>query len=74
MDYLMYKALVNKQVPHTINRDEAKELEIDINYLNEAYTIFKQIIENDGIKTVEEYNDKVAIHYTFEDFLYVVIK
>ena len=70
MDYLMYKALVNKPIPHTINRDKAKEIIIDINYLNEAYTIFKQIIENDKIKTIEEYNDKVAIHYTFNDFIF----
>lgn len=68
MDFLMYKGLLHKQIPLTIKRNMEKELKIDIKNLNQAFDMFKEVIKN--IKTIEEYDDKVAIHYTFKEFIY----
>lgn len=68
IDEYLYKALRHKEVPVFIKRDEKTENEIDFKYLTDAYDLIKEVILNNNFKNIDEYDNKVGIHYSLYDF------
>lgn len=78
IDKLLYKALKHKRIPVYINRNKLKEDEQNYKYLDEAYPLIKEVIEKNNFKTLEEYDEKVSIHYElfrfFGRYSYIMIE
>lgn len=68
IDKLLYKALKCKAIPLFIKRDKKAEEIIEYNALNEAFLLIKEIINNNNIKTIDEYDKKVSIHFSLYEF------
>ena len=64
IDKLLYQALKKKNIPLFIERNREKEREINYKYLDEAYPLIKEIIKKKKIKTIEDYDEKVSIHFS----------
>ena len=68
IDKLLYKALKRKNIPLFIERNIAKEKDIDFTYLDEAYPLIKGIVKNKKIKSIDEYDESVSIHFSLYSF------
>lgn len=68
IDELLYKVLRHKEIPLFIKRDEKAENEIDFKYLTDAYELIKEVILNNNFKDIDEYDNKVSIHYSLYNF------
>lgn len=68
-DKSLYKVLKHNRVPIHIVRDYAKESEMKLTYLEEAFTKIKEIEEKEKFKTIDAYDKKVSIHYSLNYFL-----
>ncbi len=68
IDKLLYKAIKRKSIPMFVERRKDKEDDIDYNYLNEAYSLIKNLVEAKGFKTIDEYDNKVSIHTSLYNF------
>lgn len=64
IDKLIYKAVKPKEIPIFITRDLNKENDMDYNYLDKAYPKIKEVIAKYNMKTIEEYDLKVSIHFS----------
>ena len=53
-----------------IKRNMAKENEINYSYLDKAYSLIKKVIEKEQFKTIDEYDERVSIHFS----LYIFFK
>lgn len=69
IDKLLYKALKYKSVPRIIKRDMKAESMIEYNALNEAYSLIKEVLNNNKFNSIEEYDKEVSIHYSLYKFL-----
>ena len=68
IDKLLYNALKEKSIPMFINRDFLKEHKHDLAYLDEAYPLIKEIVKNRKIKSIDEYDNKISIHFSLYTF------
>ena len=69
IDQKIYAVLKHKSVPMWVDRNYTEETRRNIENMNEALELIKQKCEKDNIKTVEEYNRKIGIHYTLSDVI-----
>ena len=68
IDKLLYNVLKHKAIPMFINRDYLKENRINIDYLKEAFDKIKVVVKNNSFKTINDYDEKVSIHYSLYQF------
>ncbi len=68
IDTLMYKALKEKHIPMYIKRDILKEHKNDFANLDKAYQLIKELVQKRNIKTIDEYDEKVSIHFSLYSF------
>ena len=68
LDKILYKALKKINIPYFIERDMNKENKINLEYLEEAYSIIKKVINKNRFKTIEEYDKEVAVHFSLYEF------
>lgn len=69
IDEKLYRVLKHKQVPITVERNYGEETRRNEKDMNEAIELIKAKCEKDNINTMEEFDDQIAIHYTFEDII-----
>ncbi len=68
IDKLIYNALKKKNVPLFIERDYLKEHKKDFDYLNKAYPLIKEIVQKRKIKSIDEYDKNISIHFSLYTF------
>ena len=68
IDKLIYKVLKRKRIPLYINRDYDAENRIDLEYCNEVLEKIKNILKEENFNTVDDYDEKVSIHYSLYEF------
>ncbi len=68
VDKLIYSALKEKNIPLFIKRDKLKEHKEDLENLDKAYQLIKELVQKRNIKTIDEYDNKVSIHFSLYSF------
>lgn len=68
IDKLIYNALKEKSIPMFVKRDILKEHKKDFENLDTAYQLIKELVQKRNIKTIDEYDKKVSIHFSLYSF------
>lgn len=68
IDKLLYKALKHKHIPKFITRDINTEELIEMKALEEAFELIKEELKKNNFKNINEYDDKISIHYSLYSF------
>ena len=63
IDEKLYKVLKHKAIPLWVDRNYNEETRRNIKNMNEALELIKAKCEKENIHTVEDYDNKIAIHY-----------
>ena len=71
IDECVYKGLKRKEIPLFIKRNKDVEKQMDFKNLSDAYDLIKDVILENDFKDIDEYDDKVSIHYSLYDFFEV---
>ena len=69
IDEKLYTALKHKAVPLFVDRNYTEEARRDMKNMNEAIELMKEKCKKESIANVEEFNNKIAIHYDFEQIV-----
>ena len=68
LDKLLYKVLKQKRIPLYIKRDYSTEDKINLQYCEMAFEKIKNIVKKEKFNTLEDYDNKVSIHYSIYQF------
>ena len=68
IDKLLYNVLKVKNIPLFIKRDLLKEHKKEYPYLDKAYSLIKELVEKRKIKSIDEYDEKISIHFSLYTF------
>lgn len=68
IDKLIYKVLKHKQIPIYIKRDYNSENKINLECYKEAFKKIKCVVGKEKFNTIDEYDNKVSIHYSLYQF------
>ena len=71
IDECLYKGLKRKNIPLFVERNKDVEKQVDFKYLSDAYDLIKDVILENDFKDIDEYDEKVSIHYSLYDFFEV---
>ena len=69
IDKLMYKLIYHRRIPFYIKRDYQKEDLLDIDTSRKIIKLIQELCKKENINTIEEYDNKVSIHYDLEEFI-----
>ena len=69
IDKKIYQVLKHKAIPIWIKRNYREEARRNTKIMNEAIELIREKCKKEKINTVEEYNEKIAIHYSFEKII-----
>lgn len=70
IDKLLYKVLKHKLIPLYIERDYNAENKINLKYYREAFEKIKDVVKKENFNTIDEYDDKVSIHYSLYHYFH----
>lgn len=69
IDEKLYQVLKHKAIPLWVNRNYQEEARRNIKNMKEALELIKIKCQKEKIKTVQEFDEKIAIHYNFNDII-----
>ena len=72
IDKVLYLALMHRSIPLWEREKVADERKRQRAYLSEAFLKFSEKVENEGIKTFDEYDEKYSIHYFCREWMSVL--
>ena len=69
IDEKLYKVLKHKAIPMWVNRNYTEEARRNTKNMNEAIELIREKCKKENINTAQEYDQKLAIHYTLSEII-----
>ena len=66
IDEKLYNALKHKSIPILVERNFCEEKRRDINNMEEAFKLIEEKSEKENITSVEDFDNKISIHYSLK--------